>query len=109
DCTETGASPPTGTLPTTTCRVLRRSITGRMLRPGPDPTSVCTRSPRPADVGSAGDVADVEEHGREAEGDEDRQHDGGDRHELAPVGPYGAALHPGGDRLVDHDRRVATV
>src|SRR5699024_10936515 len=65
DCTDTGASPPTGTFPTMICRVLRRFASGRGGVSGiPRSTVVTLDSPRlPPKEGGDG-FSSVSEWGR---------------------------------------------
>src|SRR5215218_97929 len=106
DCTETGAPPPTSTSPTWICLVMRRSCIAIQ----PTGGRRYERSAR-AQVrsGSAEDLADVEEHRRQAEREEDDEDERGHGNELAEVDPHLASPDLGRCLLVDDDRGVPPV
>src|SRR5205814_4233479 len=97
DCTEIGAPPPTGTLPTMIWRDCRRGASGSTGTAGiPRFTAVTKNSPTEEGDG----VDDIRADGQHAEQAENEDHRVGDRHEFHVVDPAGvfAAEPRGGAR-----------
>src|SRR4051794_14123922 len=84
DCTLTGAPPPTGTEPTMSCRLCRRSASGGGGAEGM-PRLIAVTASSPGEDGNR--VDDVRRHGEQRERPTDQDHRVRQRHELEIVDP----------------------
>src|SRR5215472_17902626 len=111
DWTETGAPPPTGTLPTMSWRDLRRSASGGGGSPGTPRSTAITQS---ALLDQVNGVEQVSRHQQQAKPDQQHEHRSADRYQRlqvghARVGPPAQPGQPCPDLLVAQHGQVPAV